>query len=109
MAEVENRRKRRTPEEMAADLDAQIEKLEQSISELEAKKQAAADEFDKKIDAVRIRITALQEKKKELLAPKHRKPRITKKQKLAAILKQAQKNGMKPEEIAAALGVELEE
>lgn len=109
MAEVENRRKRRSPEEMAAALDEQIKKLEQSVSELEAKKQASADEFDKKIDAVRTRITALQEKKKEILTPKHRKPRITKKQKLAAILKQAQKNGMKPEEIAAALGVNIEE
>lgn len=109
MAEVESRRKRRSPEEMAAALDEQINKLEQSVSELESKKQASADEFDKKIDAVRTRITALQEKKKEVLAPKHRKPRITKKQKLAAILKQAQKNGMKPEKIAAALGVSIEE
>ena len=47
-------------------------------------------------------------KKAEILAPKKRKPRKTKKQKLEAILKQAQKAGLKPEEIAERLGVTLE-
>ena len=40
--------------------------------------------------------------------PPH-KPRKTKKQKIADILKKAQKSGMKPDEIAVALGIELEE
>ena len=76
----------------------------------EEKKQAAIDEFDKKIEAVRAKIKELEEKKKAILAPKPaRKPRMTKKQKLEAILKQAQKSGKTPEEIAEALGVSLGE
>ena len=40
MAETENKRPRRTPQERAAEVDSKIEKLNQSITEIEAKKQA---------------------------------------------------------------------
>ena len=42
----EEKRVRRTPEQIAADLDVQIEKLKDSILELENKKAASATEFD---------------------------------------------------------------
>ena len=65
---------------------------------------------DEKIQALEESIISIEEKKAAILAPKPpRKPRKTKKQKIADILKKAQKSGMKPDEIAAALGIEMEE
>lgn len=108
MAEGGSKRVRRTPQQMAEAVDEQISKLQAAISEHEAKKQAAMDEFDKKIEAVHEKIKVLEDKKKAILAPKPaRKPRMTKKQKMEAILKQAQKAGKTPEEIAEALGLDL--
>ena len=49
----EGKRIRRTPEQIVADLDVQIEKLKDSILELENKKAAAVTEFDNKIAAVK--------------------------------------------------------
>jgi len=113
MPENETKRIRRTPQQLAEAVDEQISKLEANISEYETKKQAAIDEFDKKIEAVRAKIKGLEEKKAILLAPKParktRKPRMTKKKKMEAILKQAQKAGKTPEEIAEALGLDLGE
>lgn len=113
MPESAAKRVRRTPQQMVEAVDEQISKQEANISEYEAKKQAAIDEFDRKIEAARAKIKGLEEKKATLLAPKParkpRKPRMTKKKKLEAILKQAQKSGKAPEEIAAALGVNLGE
>ncbi len=109
MLESEKKRVRRTPVEIAASFDEQIEKLEGSISALEEKKKASAADFDVKIAAVRDRIKALQEKKEAVLAPKAaRRPRKTKKQRIEEIVKKAIKSGRKPEEIADALGVEVE-
>lgn len=52
----------------------------------------------------------MEAKKKEILAPKQpRKRRKSKKQKLQEIVQQAQKSGLKPEEIAELLGIQLEE
>lgn len=108
MAEGETKRVRRTPQQRAADLDTQIAELENSIARIEDKKQAAVTEFDRKIDTVRARIAGLREKQEALLSPKPRKPRRTKREKIAEILKQAQKSGMKPEEIAEKLGISSE-
>lgn len=108
MSESSAKRVRRTPQQLAEAVDEQIRKQEAIISEHETKKQTAIDEYDAKIEAVRAKIKALEEKKKGILAPKPaRKPRMTKKQKLEAILKQAQKSGKTPEEIAEALGIQL--
>ena len=52
----EGKRVRRTPQQMAQDLDAQMEKLNASIAELEEKKTASAAVFDGKIAAVREKI-----------------------------------------------------
>ena len=110
MSENGTKRIRRTPEERIAEIDAKIGAVNQSIEELEAKKHAAAASFDEKIAAAQERIKGLEAKKQEILSPKPpRKPRKTKKQKIQEILKEAQKSGMKPEEIAERLGVSLSE
>lgn len=109
MPEPGKKRVRRTPQERAAELDAQAEKLRQTIAALEEKKQAAAAEFDGRIQKAEQQIQALEAKKSELLSPKPpRKPRKTKKQKIQEIVAQAMKNGLKAEEIAAQLGIEME-
>ena len=46
---AEQKRVRRTPEQIAADIDGQISKLEENIRGLEKKKIAACAEFDAKI------------------------------------------------------------
>lgn len=110
MSDTHTKRIRRTPEERVAEVDAKIETLNQSIADLESKKQASVASFDEKIAAVQERIKGLESKKEQILAPKPpRKPRKTKKQKIQEILKEAQKNGMKPEEIAERLGINLAE
>ena len=87
MAESENKRTRRTPQERAAEVDE-----------------------DAKITAARARIKSLEGKKKEILAPKPpRKPRKSKQQKIQEIIKLALKNGMTVEEIAGQLHVEVED
>lgn len=108
MPESSAKRIRRTPQQLAEAVDEQIRKQEAAITELEGKKQAAAKEYDEKIEAVRTKIKGLEDKKAAILAPKPaRKPRMTKKQKMEAILKQAQKAGKTPEQIAEALGLDL--
>ena len=110
MADSETKRVRRTPEERAAEIDSKIGVINQSIEELEAKKQAAIASFDEKIAAAQERIKVLERKEQEILPPKPpRKPRKTKKQKIQEILEEAEKNGMKPEEIAEKLGINLSE
>ena len=55
----EGKRIRRTPEQIVADLDVQIDKLKDSILELENKKAASVTEFDNKIAAVKEKIAKL--------------------------------------------------
>ena len=109
MAEAENKRQRRTPQERANELDEKITKINQSIYELEEKILTVVEEYDAKITAAKERIKSLEAKKQEILAPKApRKPRKTKKQKIQEIVKLAMKNGMSVEEIAGQLHVEVE-
>ena len=107
MAESENKRTRRTPQERAAEMDEKIAKIDQSIKELESKKASVVAEYDAKITATQDRIKSLEEKKAEILAPKP--PRKTKKQKIQQIVNLAMKNGMSVEEIAGQLHVEVED
>ena len=110
MEEAKVKRSRRTPEEKAAEIDTKILKLNEELDFIEAKRVAANEDFDKKAAAVKERIAALEEQKKDVLAPKPpRKPRKTKKQKIQEILNLATKSGMKPEEIAERLGLEQTE
>ena len=56
---AEQKRVRRTPEQIAADIDGQISKLEENIRGLEEKKIAACAEFDAKIAAVQEKAAKL--------------------------------------------------
>ena len=105
----EEKRIRRTPEQIAADLDIQIEKLKNSILELESKKAFSVTEFDNKIAAVQEKTIKLENKKKDVLTPKKRKPRKSKAEQIKLLVKQAQKSGMKLDEIADKLGMTLPE
>jgi len=108
MDEQGARRKRRTPEERAAELDAKIEALQQSITKYEEQKNAAIQECDDKITAAKEKIKTLEQQKKDILAPKARKPRKTKKQKTEEVIQKALKSGLKLNEIAERLGVDVE-
>ena len=59
---AEQKRVRRTPEQIAADIDGQISKLEENIRGLEEKKIAACAEFDAKIAAVQEKAAKLAER-----------------------------------------------
>lgn len=109
MSDPEKKRVRRTREERASALDEKIREAREQIEGIESKKQEAICAFDAKIDAIRGKIQALESKKEQVLSPKQRKTktRRTKKQKIAEILKQAQSSGLKPEEIAEKLGIEI--
>lgn len=109
MEEQKARRIRRTPQQMAEDMDAKIQKLEQELESLAAKRDAVNEEFDQKEEATRSKIAALEQKKKDVLEPKPRKPRKTKKQKIQDLIKSASKAGLKPEEIAQRLGLDQPE
>ena len=106
---AEQKRVRRTPEQIAADIDGQISKLEENIRGLEEKKIAACAEFDAKIAAVQEKTAKLAERKKEVLSPKKRKPRKSKAERTRELVKKAQKSGMKLDEIAEKLGMPLSE
>ena len=106
----EQKRIRRTSEQIAADLDGEVKTLKQSIAEIEKKKAASAASFDEKIAAVNGKIEKLLAKKKAVLAPaKKRRPRRSKTTQLKEIIKHAQKSGLKLNEIAEKLGVTKED
>ena len=106
---AEEKRIRRTAEQIAADIDVQVEKLTESISEIEEKKAAACAEFDRKTQSVNEKIAKLEARKKGLFTPKKRKPRKKKADQIKELIRQAQKSGMKLDEIAGKLGVEIAE
>ena len=106
---AEEKRTRRTAEEMAAARDEKIAELEASIQALEEKKAAAVAAIDEKIAAVNAKIDKIKEQKKAAMSPKKRKPRRSKNAQIQQLVKQARKSGMKLEEIAEKLGIEIEE
>ena len=71
---AEQKRVRRTPEQIAADIDGQISKLEENIRGLEEKKIAACAEFDAKIAAVQEKAAKLAERKKKCFPLKAKAP-----------------------------------
>ena len=110
MDEQKVKRVRRTPQQMAEQIDGRIQKLNQDLEDLEAKRAAANADFDAKAAAVKEKIEVLEQKKADILKPKPpRKPRKSKKQKIQEIIKLANKSGLKPEEIAQRLGIEQTE
>lgn len=106
---AEEKRTRRTAEQMAAARDEKIAGLEESIRALEEKKAAAVCAYDEKIAAVNAKIEKIKEQKKAALTPKKRKPRRSKNAQIQQLIKQARKSGLKLDEIAQKLGIELEE
>lgn len=110
MSSTENKRVRRTTEERIAEIDSRIEECKKQIQAIEVKKQETIASFDERIKKVQSRIKGLDKQKAEILAPKPpRKPRKTKKEKIQDLMKQAQKAGLKPEEIAERLGLTIQE
>ena len=104
------KRVRRTPEQLAAEIEAKIAKLDQSLINNETKKDEAIQGFEQKTAEIKEKIEKLQKQKEDLLTPKPpRKPRKSKKQKIDEIVKIAVKSGLKPSEIAEKLGVEIPE
>ena len=67
MDEQTAKRTRRTPQQMAADVDSKIEKLNQELTALAAKRTAANEDFDKKEASVKGKIAALEQRKKDIL------------------------------------------
>ncbi|MBC5579954.1 hypothetical protein H8S23_00365 [Anaerofilum sp. BX8] len=104
---AEQKRIRRTPEQIAADLDVRIAEQEEHIKALEVKRTAACQEYDAKIAVIQKRIAGLRGKKKSLLSPKKKKPHKSKAEQIKELVRSAQKSGMKLEEIADKLGMEL--
>ena len=95
-------------EERIAEIDSKIQELSNQIQVIEDKKQKAVAAFDDRIAKVQARIEGLNKQKTDILSPKPpRKPRKTKKQKIQDLIKQAQKAGLKPEEIAERLGLKV--
>ena len=105
MEDTQEKRTRRTPQQIADSIDSKIQELQETINGIEEKKKNAVAEFDAKIETIKQKITGLEEKKKNTLSPRRR---VTKKQKMAALLKKAEEAGMKPEDIAEKLGLNTE-
>ena len=89
------------------EIDEKIEKFEQSLVELDDKRAEAMIAFDEKEANLRDKIQQLQLKKEDILSPKPiKRTRKSKKQKIADLVKLANKSGLKPEEIAERLGID---
>ncbi len=103
----EKKRVRRSAEERILEINEKIEKFEQSLVELDDKRAEAMIAFDEKEANLRDKIQQLQLKKEDILSPKPiKRTRKSKKQKIADLVKLANKSGLKPEEIAERLGID---
>ncbi len=60
MQEEGKKRIRRTPEQIAESIDAEIEDLKESIQKVDEKKKAAIAEFDRKIESYKDKIKKLE-------------------------------------------------
>lgn len=108
MDEQVKKRVRRTPEQVAAEFDEKINKLNQALIENGEKREAAMQSFDQKEADIKAKIDECTKKKEAALAPKApRKPRKSKKQKIDEIVKMAVKSGLKPDEVAKKLGLDV--
>lgn len=101
------KRVRRTPQQIASDVDCEIDRLRENIRSLEAKRTADEAEFDRRITSIKQRIQRLEEHKQSVLSPKPRRQRRTKAQLITELVGKAQKSGLKISEIADKLGVDL--
>lgn len=105
----EEKRTRRTPEQMAQARDEKIAQLEATITEIEKKKLAAISAYDEKIAAVQIKIETLKaHKEKKKPGRKPAKKRRSQAERIKEIVRLASKAGLSPDEIAHKLGVQTE-
>lgn len=104
---AEEKRTRRSREQMAQVRADKIAQLEASIIDLEEKKATTIAAFDEKIEKTRKKISVLKEKNEpKKLGPKPTKKRRTKAEMVQELVKQARKSGMSLDEIALKLGIE---
>ena len=90
-------------------MDVQIEKLKDSILELEKKKRRLPPNLITRSPLLKKKIAKLEAKKKDVLTPKKRKPRKSKADQIKLLVRAGTKSGMKLDEIADKLGMALPE
>lgn len=101
MEETVAKKPRKTPEERIALIDEKIKDAQADIEKFEEKRAV----YDTKINKIRAKISTYEMQKKAILTPKP--PRKTKRQKISEMVSLAEKKGLKLDDIAALLGVEL--
>lgn len=107
MEQNENKRRRRSKEERAAEIDAKLEKLRSSLNEIAAEREAAKSALDTKEKALKDKIKALEGKKKDILNPSSApKQRMTKKRRIEALVNKAHKAGFSLDEIEQLLSLD---
>jgi len=107
MEQNENKRRRRSKEERAAEIDAKLEKLRSSLNEIAAEREAAKSALDAKEKALKDKIKALEGKKKDILNPSSApKQRMTKKRRIEALVNKAHKAGFSLDEIEQLLSLD---
>jgi len=107
MEQNENKRRRRSKEERAAEIDAKLEKLRSSLNEIAAEREAAKSALDAKEKALNDKIKALEGKKKDILNPSSApKQRMTRKRRIEALINKANKAGFSLDEIEQLLSLD---
>ena len=107
MEQNENKRRRRSKEERAAEIDARLEKLRSSLNEIAAEREAAKSALDAKEKALNDKIKALEGKKKDILNPSSApKQRMTRKRRIEALINKANKAGFSLDEIEQLLSLD---
>ena len=107
MEQNENKRRRRSKEERAAEIDAKLEKLRSSLNEIAAEREAAKSALDAKEKALNDKIKALEGKKKDILNPSSApKQRMTRKRRIEALVNKAHKAGFSLDEIEQLLSLD---
>lgn len=107
MEQNENKRRRRSKEERASEIDAKLEKLRSSLNEIAAEREAAKSALDAKEKALKDKIKALEGKKKDILNPSSApKQRMTKKRRIEALVNKAHKAGFSLDEIEQLLSLD---
>lgn len=107
MEQNENKRRRRSKEERASEIDAKLEKLRSSLNEIAAEREAAKSALDAKEKALKDKIKSLEGKKKDILNPSSApKQRMTKKRRIEALVNKAHKAGFSLDEIEQLLSLD---
>ena len=107
MEQNENKRRRRSKEERAAEIDAKLEKLRSSLNEIAAEREAAKSALDAKEKALNDKIKALEGKQKDILNPSSApKQRMTRKRRIEALINKANKAGFSLDEIEQLLSLD---